>query len=100
MTPLDATNDDLLTFLARKKKTEVYRCSTDLEILARERSKAGYLLAIYIMFAVVASYQIGARASGLGFVIPVLFIGAWLLMRRQRRLDDFIVLEMTRKMER
>ena len=96
MTPSDANNDDVADFLATKKKAEVYRSSTDLEILTRERDKIGYVLSLYVALICALSYSIGSHFRSFRIFVPLFPIVAWLLIQRYRRLDDYVVLQITR----
>ncbi len=95
MTAPDATNDDLVEFLAKKRKTEAYRGAQDEEIVAREKNKFSYFLAALGFAACIAAYAAGLmRIGGVGFgmVGCSLIIGGVWLLRRYRRLDDFAAL--------
>jgi hypothetical protein len=100
VTTPDATNDDLVEFLAKKRKTETYRGAQDGEIVAREKSKLSYWLAIYGAAACATAYAAGlmqVRGLSLSLGIPAVCAGGFWLLRRYRRLDDFAALLMSRE---
>lgn len=99
MTTPDATNDDLVEFLAKKRKTETYRGAQDGEIVAREKNKFSYFLAAFGFAACATAYAAGLMrigGAGFGVVSSSLMIGGFWLLRRYRRLDDFAALLMSR----
>jgi hypothetical protein len=92
MTTLEVTNDDLGAHLAAKRRSEVYRHASDLEILQRERSKMEYFLACYVGVALCIAFAIGAHPIHVGIFIPwllILWYGAFILIRKGRKLDGY-----------
>ena len=99
MTPPDATNDDLVEFLGKKRQLEVYRGAGDGEIVSLEKHKVSYWLAIYGVAACATAYAAGLmrlRGPGFTFVIVAGVVGGLWLVRRYRRLDKFATLLLTR----
>lgn len=99
MTPPDATNDDLVEFLGKKRQLEVYRGAGDGEIVTLEKHKVSYWLAIYAGAACAAAYAAGLmRLRGLSFSLVLAggVIGGLWLVRRYSRLDKFATLLLTR----
>jgi hypothetical protein len=92
------TNDDLAAFLERMKLRESYRNLADIEILQLERDKANFFLSSYVGLSLFVALFTGTHQLAIysfPFLI-VLFFGALFFMKRERRLDDFIVFLISR----
>jgi hypothetical protein len=95
MKPITVTNDDLGAFVTRKRKSEVYLHSSELEIVLRERDKMEYFLAAYLAFALCGAFSLGVIHTKIGHIvpwIPLLWLGGYILIRKNRKLDGYLSL--------
>jgi hypothetical protein len=95
MKPVAVTNDDLGLFVSRKRKSEVYRHSSEVEILQLERDKMDFFFACYFGFSLCVAFYLGVNHLLIWPHVPWLlilwFIG-YFLSRKNRRLDGFLSL--------
>lgn len=96
MKPFDSTNDDLVVFLASKKRREVYQGFSELDILLREKEIWRLWIYAYTSFGYIAAVYIAMNWPGKFLFYGLLPIPTLMLMRHQRRVEDFLIYYLTR----
>jgi hypothetical protein len=99
MTDQTTTNDDLASYLARKRRSETFREMNDVEIVQNGRTKIEFFFAIYIALALCVAYTFGERMASLHYFLPLplLYFGALFFFRRLRRMSTFLALLAARR---